>query len=82
MCNTLKPILIDAHQKITWLRSLSVASSTILSDGELPSRVERESIGLYLLDIMNFIATGLEEDLSGKVVGLHSADQQNGGNHE
>lgn len=75
MCNALKPILIDARQKTAWLKSLSVASSIILSGGELPSTVQRESVGLYLLDVMAFIAGDLEEGLSEKVMDSYRADQ-------
>ena len=82
MCNNLKPILIDTHQKIAWIKSLSLASSTILSGSELPSKVQCESVGLYLIDIMNYIATEIEEELSGKVVNLYSADHNTGGNHD
>ncbi|SEN35918.1 hypothetical protein [Nitrosomonas marina] len=82
MCNNLNPILIDTHLKVAWLKSLSVASSIILSGGELPSEVQRESVGLYLLDIMNFIATEVEEELSEKVVALYSANHKTGGGHE
>lgn len=75
MCNALKPILIDAHQKTAWLKSLSVASSIILSGGELPSTVQRESVGLYLLDVMAFIAADLEEVLSEKVMDSYRIGQ-------
>lgn len=78
MCNTLKPVLIDAHLKVAWLRSLSIASSIILSGGELPSEIERDSVGLYLLDVMTFIATDLEENMSDKVVDLYRAGQGEG----
>lgn len=46
--------------------------------GELPSEIERDSVGLYLLDVMTFIATDLEENMSDKVVDLYRAGQGEG----
>lgn len=82
MCNTLKPILIDARLRTAWLKSLSIASNIILSGNELPSKIQCESIGLYLIEIMTFIATELEEDISEKVMDLYRADKDQGKTHE
>ena len=82
MSENLKPILIDTRLKIAWLRSLSIASSIILSGNDLPSKAQCESVALYLIEITSFIATELEEDISKKVMDLYRVDQDQGMNHE
>lgn len=77
-----KTTLLDIQLKSTWLNSLVLASSHILAGSSLVNQDGRETVALYLLDVMAFISSELEGNISERLENLYSVIEEQGAHHE